>query len=271
MERPRFRWCRQAVEQVRFKPDRDKIRNELLDHLEDRIEAMTDRGYSEEEAEVRAVAAMGNPEEVGKQLNAVHKPWLGWLWMASRMLVIALLFTALTFVPGIIGDYKDEVADESEGWRGFREENMPMNTYCTDLYDLELTAEIDGYQVTVDKAAWWSSESGGAVQLYIQVDIRRPLFSEALAQAAIENFYIEDDQGLCVGAFETHPDDYDPAIGLHALYSSYDQKRAGDPFLSECLFSFNAFVWDPEWVDLCYEYGGRVITFRIPGPGGGDT
>ena len=48
--------------------------------MEDRLE--------EYEDEQRVLASMGDPVELGRELNLQHKPWLGWLWMASRILLI---------------------------------------------------------------------------------------------------------------------------------------------------------------------------------------
>ena len=38
-------------------------------------------------AEARLMDSMGDPVELGRELNQQHKPWLGWLWMASRVLL----------------------------------------------------------------------------------------------------------------------------------------------------------------------------------------
>lgn len=265
----RERWCDEMCDRIRFRPDRKAIREEMYAHMDDKLDGLTASGLSVSEAEEAAVAAMGDPEEVGRQLNAVHKPWLGWLWVISKVLVILLVIGALAFVPGMVKDHRAELEKDAEEWMGFREDNMPMNTYCTDLYDLDLTGELYGYRFTVDKAAWWRSESGESIQLYIQMDIRRPLLALKPDREVIGRFYIRDDEGRTMGVFETHPENYDSRVGLYAGNSGYDADRAGKPFLSECLFAFHAFEWEPEWVDLCYEFGGRTMTFRVPGPGGG--
>ena len=45
---------------------------------------------SREEAERRAIAAMGDPEEIGEALNREHSPLLGWLWLISKWLMVGL-------------------------------------------------------------------------------------------------------------------------------------------------------------------------------------
>ena len=41
-----------------------------------------------EDAEARALEDMGDPEEIGKELARIHKPWLGYLWRASKWIAI---------------------------------------------------------------------------------------------------------------------------------------------------------------------------------------
>ena len=78
----------EVLHQIRFAPDRKKIRQELSEHMEDRME---EDGMSE----ARLLEAMGDPTELGIQLNRQHKPWLGWLWMGSwTILLITVILTA---------------------------------------------------------------------------------------------------------------------------------------------------------------------------------
>ena len=88
---PRFSdWCAKAVGEVLFLPDRKQIERELTDHFEDHRDALLALGYSAEEATEQAIEAMGDPKEVGRALNRVHKFWLGVVWQVSRTLVILL-------------------------------------------------------------------------------------------------------------------------------------------------------------------------------------
>ena len=54
-------WLDLATEKIRFLPDRKAVRQELQDHLEDRMEAGKAKGLSPYEAEEAATAAMGTP------------------------------------------------------------------------------------------------------------------------------------------------------------------------------------------------------------------
>lgn len=62
--------------------EREAIRSELDGHIEDHMEALRELGYDEELAEERAIAAMGEPDEVGRELNRQYTGW-GWV-LVSR-------------------------------------------------------------------------------------------------------------------------------------------------------------------------------------------
>lgn len=82
-------WARQAVSGIRFRPDREAVERELLEHMEDRQELlMRARGLNEQEAGLEAVRQMGDAAAVKQELARIHKPWLGWLWQASRVLLV---------------------------------------------------------------------------------------------------------------------------------------------------------------------------------------
>lgn len=83
-------WLTATVRQVRFRPDHEAIEKELREHYEDHLKDLERLGYDPELAAERSLTAMGDPGEVGRAMDAAHKPWLGWLWMASRGLLILL-------------------------------------------------------------------------------------------------------------------------------------------------------------------------------------
>ena len=69
-------FCTQVCRCVRFWPDHKAITAELTAHLEDHAAALEARGLSPEEAAAQAVTAMGEPEELGRQLDRAHPPLL---------------------------------------------------------------------------------------------------------------------------------------------------------------------------------------------------
>lgn len=102
----RERWLDTAVGGIRFKPDRKAVRAELGAHLEDKA-ADLQRIFPDmtaEEAEARAVKEMGDAAEIGRELARLHKPWLGYLWRASKWVAAALVLV-LVAVNVLKNDY----------------------------------------------------------------------------------------------------------------------------------------------------------------------
>ena len=92
-----LRWLETAVSGIRFKPDRLAVRAELYGHLEDRALDLM-RLFPDmdpDEARDRALSSMGDAEELKKELARVHRPWLGYLWQASRYLLCLVLLVNL--------------------------------------------------------------------------------------------------------------------------------------------------------------------------------
>ena len=68
--------------------EREAIRSELDGHIEDHMEALRELGYDDELAEERAIAAMGEPDEVGRELNKQYPfRWLVAKWGAILLAV----------------------------------------------------------------------------------------------------------------------------------------------------------------------------------------
>ena len=87
------RWLDTAVSGIRFGLDRKEVRAELEGHIEDKMADLR-RVFPDiptDEARDRALSAMGNPEELKEELARVHRPWLGWLWTASRYLLCLVM------------------------------------------------------------------------------------------------------------------------------------------------------------------------------------
>lgn len=79
--------------------EKQAITNELMAHMEDHYDAMVARGVPEDVAMERAVAEMGDYEEIGTALNATLSPF--WLWvqrLATFCLVVVLIGAALPII-----------------------------------------------------------------------------------------------------------------------------------------------------------------------------
>ena len=95
MDRETF--CNTVLSRVRYATDRERtaIRRELEGHLEDHAADLVRLGWPESEAEERALAAMGDPAEIGRALNREYP--LGWLVLSRAVLPVIAVLGLLTF------------------------------------------------------------------------------------------------------------------------------------------------------------------------------
>lgn len=82
--------------EVRWRRWRAPIRRELAAHIEDRIQYLTrERGFTPEEAEDEALRGLGDPAEIGRALDAEHRPWRHYLPLVCTVAFWgAILFAA---------------------------------------------------------------------------------------------------------------------------------------------------------------------------------
>ena len=69
--------------------ERNGVRAEIDAHIEDHMDALLALGYDPELAEERTMAAMGNPEEVGRELDKQYP--LRWLVLGRAAVVLTIL------------------------------------------------------------------------------------------------------------------------------------------------------------------------------------
>lgn len=92
-------WLNEAVRPMDHHPDRDWVRQELLDHLEDkatdleRIFPMITR----QEAEQEAILRLGDPSAIGAELAKAHSRVLGAVyWITYALILVGFLGMFLT-------------------------------------------------------------------------------------------------------------------------------------------------------------------------------
>ena len=92
-------FCGRVCAFVRFSPDHDAITAELAAHLEDHRDALLEAHPSMTlwDAESRAVRSMGDAEELGRWLDQIHDPRLGWFQIWFRRVVWTLAALILLF------------------------------------------------------------------------------------------------------------------------------------------------------------------------------
>lgn len=88
-----------VCQEIKYKPARRGIAEELELHIEDIKEDYLKSGIKENEAEEKAVAQMGHAEEIGKKLNKIHKPKLDW-----KLLILILILIGFGIIVAILRD-----------------------------------------------------------------------------------------------------------------------------------------------------------------------
>ena len=197
-------WVDRAVKQMRFTFDREPVRQELLDHLEDRRQGYLDRGMSEDEAGERALAAMGDAVETGRLLDQTHSPWLGWAWLVSQILcgglVLCLLAWALLNSPHTwFGDLWDALLmdDPCILTEWYEKQNVPYT-----VMDDTMAMEIGDYTMELDHGFFAEDEYSYSVYLGWQVRSRKPWlkFPKGLWNMTVEdsfgNVFTDSSQNL---------------------------------------------------------------------------
>lgn len=88
---------------VKYKDARNEIKEELLDHLEEKIEELMENGMTEEEAVKKSILQMGDAEIIGKQLNESHKavPEISIILLTAALSLIGLLSIYFIVMSGI--------------------------------------------------------------------------------------------------------------------------------------------------------------------------
>ncbi len=96
--------------QIKYKPIRGIITEELGEHIDEIINENITNGLSEELSEETAIKQMGNPVQIGKNLNKIHKPKMDWITLILTLTLILLggkfsilLYPNISFKNGTLG------------------------------------------------------------------------------------------------------------------------------------------------------------------------
>lgn len=144
-------YCSAVCALVRFKPDREAIAEELTSHMEDHMAALEEAGVPHEEAKRRAIQSMGDPEALGRALDAQHNPLLGWLqlwmWRVSRLAAAVLLPLSLLLS---VGPFRS-------GWEDLqgaaaRYEHLTEGAAVVAQLQPDASCRTEGYAITLPRA-----------------------------------------------------------------------------------------------------------------------
>ena len=265
-------WCDTAVSYIRFKPDRPPVRQELLEHMQDKYDDYVGRGMEPSEAERQTIREMGSEYETGKLLNKTHKPYLGWVWQATRwlvgLMVVLVIWNGIQWaldlhirdVESVFLQHQYDVytdtAYQSEDGRIRNERILYLEPNCS--------ACSDGYTFTVTKAAYWEgmyeNEETNGFYFLLEVSNPRPWMGYTDTPRW---FSAVDSLGNC-------------------YYNMYESDRTTGTApavvgngMRTGLFTWTFDMWvenycsqEAEWLELRYDRDGRDLRLRIDLTGG---
>ena len=255
---PWEQWLDKATAAIRFGPDRKSVRAELSAHLEDKAldfqRIFPD--MTREEAWERAVSDMGDPMEVGKELAKVHKPWLGWLWRASQVLLAAPLVWLFFFGPqwGWLADWLDWFDDGSHSVVVEEETGVRIPFSCGETVQVgPYTLQAEGALVINPPAAW------DAGYFLVTWHAWSPFFWEMPVRSVY--WQAEDDQGNEYPSY--HQWSVFGRLGTQREQIVYDLAwdRSGLGWTGEVQVA--AVPQDAQWVRLTLDIGEKPITVLL--------
>lgn len=239
-------WCEKVLEQVRFAPDRAAIARELRAHYEDHVQGLLDCGYETELAQERSLEAMGNAEEIGKALDRAHKPWLGWLWQGSRVLVLVFLLLSLW---GLIWG---ENGGENLSWRTKNQlswQEPPAQALCREVPNGKVWLEVGEPQ---------RMETGEVqVELGISLRLDDPTIPLTLRPEAMHWMEVWDQSGqIPWQTWEMEEQEFQPESNYRQGGNETEERKFVNDSWNGWYFP-QVLVLDhwPEWIELRYPYG----------------
>lgn len=260
-------WCEKAASGIIFPPDQRAVYGELMDHMEDRYDALREQGVEDEIAQQRVVDAMGDPWPIAKELALIHRPFWGYFLRATRVILIILLVISL--LP--IGTYLWYRPYSQPSYYRY---NFYEDTYISDEHgtvqrvfysEPGKTQSAGIYRMTLTRAAWHHCiSSDPESEAYDQFNFRFRLFCPipwADDPDFLYHFWAEDSLGNVYYAMEGTPPTGGPRIICNYYHTSpltYTVDMHTSPFCSQ----------EADWLAIHYTRDGRDLTFYIDLTGG---
>ena len=261
------KWCEKAVSRIKFPPDKWNVARELRDHMQDHCAELIEQGYDEATARDLTIKAMGDVDEIARQLAAIHRPFWGYFLRATRrILILMLIITAIPFISFV---YKSGYPTMETYWYGY---NPYTDTYRTDegavytriMYDEpKQQFKSDGYTLELAQAAWvyldFTDEAKADMDLLcFQIEITNPQ-PWAEEPNILQWIWAQDSEGNFYAPWCS------AVSGNHLIGMSYQTTPFRWTFE---MYTHRFLSQNADWIDIHYAREGRQFQFRIDLPGG---
>lgn len=265
-------WCKTAVDQIRYGPDRKAVYEELYAHLEDRYEAELEHRETPEEAVDAALKAMGSAAELAPQLAAIHRPFWGYVLTVTRWMlrfgILVLAFVMIIFAMGhspseqhVSWFYQNPGEELVNKWEDGAGESRRVMDSDPDSRDTS-----DGFIFDVSRAVMtfsdhFTDDEEDAYYFYFQIDVYSFFHWSQLHELPIHDFWAVDSLGNVYCSFNDYVYTGEKAV-------SGNLNREGPFSYTMDLWLVNFCSEEAEWIEIRYDREGRDITLRIDLTGG---
>lgn len=164
--------------------EREAIREEIDAHIEDHMEMLLELDYPPELAEERALAAMGDPGEVGRGLDEQHRGW-GWVLLGRAAAIMTTVMCVLALLNmGGLGMVFDSISARIDPDEGTNLEKLA----ATERLDIRIPVGNDIlhiYQISVGQSAYDPEKQEAEVLLCAYDRIPGGIVSDHLADGVM--------------------------------------------------------------------------------------
>lgn len=232
--RQEYKYTQEVLKYIRFKYDRFDIGQELDEHIEDMLSEAGEMTDEEKEKFIRE--NMGDPKEVGEELDKEHKLLLGWLWRISRFLMIVLIILNLPNALTAVIMAGNAVLVPLQGYQIDKYKSQVESTIKT-----HITGKIDDTHIIIDGVD--KLKDGSVIVKYRTWN--NPLGKAAGWTFSLNCFYDEEGNQYFGGG------------GSNGGFVTYSTEHLDDNSDGEVLSEHEALVID-------YDYNGRKFYAKIP-------
>lgn len=170
-------WVALATEGIVSPKERESVRQELMDHIADHMEALQAAGLSAEEAEEQAVAAMGDPNAIGALLRKIHQPVLTRIlqicrWTAIVLAAVLVLQLAISLFDSNRGILERLWCDDPliiYGYANFQTDELPEEVLARRVADTEGAVDLGDYRLKTLKASLDRREDGTRLTFLLEM------------------------------------------------------------------------------------------------------
>ena len=214
-----------VLDHVKYIFDHNEIKEELKNHIMDKVEYLVIEGYDLSEAESIALKEMGDAKKIGKELNKQHNPIIGYIFSGSKVVIALLLIVNIFFLFQLaISPFFSSTIEKID------EKDI--------VYQVDINKEVvvDDLVIKFD-------------ELVLEKDNKLNLFFSQYTKSSLK-------QAVSITGFEIRDSEKN-------LYLDYFVYTIGG-IISKSVLTIEDFPADKAFLTLHYEYYNRDFTIKVP-------